>query len=296
MFQRALICTDFEDGLYRLARVLPSFLAAGMTHVTFLHNISVPEERAVPRMDPDQVEGARQYLQGFLGEMPSGLTVEVEITVGRPSDSILRLAKKVDVVLLGMPARSLLSEKLFGSTTMGLLERTPVPLLILRPQMLAIYTQEELALRCRHLFHRLLVPYNHSDSAQALLASLQRVFDCTAMAPESCPLKSYLLAWVVTDGMRQELRDGRALRQAEEILVQVGATLTLPGGSVETVIRQGDALAEILRLAELEDISAIAAGPSSGSGLIRWSVPSLTRELIRRSWHPVLYLPQTPSS
>ncbi|HIK46949.1 MAG TPA: universal stress protein, partial [Leptolyngbyaceae cyanobacterium M65_K2018_010] len=54
---------------------------------------------------------------------------------------------------------------------------------------------------------------------------------------------------------------------------------------------QGDPLEKIMAAAEVHDIGAIAICPGQHSGFLKWSVPSLARELMRRSWHPVLFFP-----
>lgn len=289
MFQRALICTDFSDGLYRLTQVLPSLVEGGLRHFVFFHNVAVEGDRSIPRVDQEGIESAQQRLEGLLKAVPAEAEVDIQVVSGRPMDNILKLAKakKVDVALLGMPARTLLTEKLFGSTTMGIVERTPVPLLIMRPQLLAAYTTEELALRCRHLFRHLLVPYNGSDSANSLLDSLQEALaDNGDRRLESCAL-----AWVISDASREVLQEEYEVKRAEEQLSVAKVKLEAHGIQVQTMVRRGDTLAELMTLAEELDISAIAAGPSGTGGFMKWSVPSLTRDILRQSWHPVLYLP-----
>jgi nucleotide-binding universal stress UspA family protein len=62
--------------------------------------------------------------------------------------------------------------------------------------------------------------------------------------------------------------------------------------NVTTLVVEGDPLTEILRAADRYDIGAIATSSRGIGGLLRWSIPSLTREILRHSWHPVLYFPK----
>ncbi|MDA0672336.1 MAG: universal stress protein [Cyanobacteria bacterium] len=290
MFQRALICTDFSDGLYRLAQVMPSLVAGGLRHITFFHNVAVQSDRSIPRVDEEAIAAARDRLQSLLDTAPDGAEVDVLVTSGRPSDNILRTIQErsIDVMVLGMPTRSLLSEKLFGSTTMGLVERTPIPLLTLRPQLVSTYTSEELSLRCRNLFRYLLIPYDGSDSAKRLIINLKN----NLAGQENRVLERCLAVWVIDDSIREELRGDRPLETAKAQLDDLSQGLREQGIQVDTLVKEGDPLAEILLAAERYDIAAIAACPGNTSGLLRWSAPSLTREILRQSWHPVLYVPE----
>jgi len=290
MFQRALISTDFTDGLYRLGYAVPSLVEGGLKEITFFHNVAVQTDRSVPRVDMEEMAASRERLESMLKEVPDEAKVEVHVEGGRPSDNILREVQitSAQVVFLGMPTRNLLSEKLFGSTTMGLVERTPVPMMILRPQLVSTYTTEELAIRCRNLFNYLLIPYDGTQGSTQFLEILQ------AQLRESPPPAhhKYVLLWVVDDSIRRELRGDNPLEDARERLHKAGDMLRELGANVETVVREGDPLAEILLAAEQFDISAIATCSRGIGGFMSWSVPSLTREILRQSWHPVLYFPK----
>lgn len=291
MFQRALICTDFSDALYRLTQVVPSLVAGGFEHITFFHNVAVQSDRSVPRVDQEAVDAAKQRLEAFLAKAPDGAKVDVEVQVGRPIDNIQQQIerKHADVVFLGMPTRTLLTEKLFGSTTMGLVERTAVPLMILRPQLIATYMSEELALRCRNLFRHLLIPYDGSEGADHFLSILKKHIE----AAEHSVLERCLVLWVVDDSIRRELQGRHPIAEAEARLNEVSDVLRQQGVQVETLVKEGDPLEEILLAAETYDISTIAARAGDTGGFMRWSVPSLTREILRQSWHPVLYFPSS---
>ncbi len=289
MFQRALICTDFTDGMYRLAQFVPSLAAGGFKSLVFFHNVSVESGREIPREDPELLEPARQRLQSLLREVPKDVDVTIEVQLGRPSDGILRLAKqhRADVIFLGTPTRTLLEEKLFGSTTASLAEKTGVPLVILRPQLVSTYTTAELELRCAHLFRYLLVPYDGTDGGKTLIRKIhQQVKD----NPDSV-LERVRLLWVIDDNVRRELHGDNPIQQAKQELDQMQAELAALNLVVSTTIVEGDPLEEILKTAEMHDIGAIAACSRDIGGILRWSAPSLTREILRCSWHPVLFFP-----
>lgn len=289
MFQRVLICTDFSDGLHRLVNFVPSLAASGIQQVIFFHNAPLLTEREIPCVDAEKEQSARKQLSAALQSVPEGIDVRVEVQSGRPIDNILRLAQgyKVDIILLGMPSRSLLNEKLFGSTTMGLSQRTTTPLMTLRPQLISTYTTEELDLRCQHLFRYLLIPYDGSKAARYLVERVKQ----QAKSHPSSSLEQCLLLWIIEESGRRELRDSGRFEVAEQELRAVKSDLESLGIQVHTDVRLGNRITETLEAAQVYDISAIATSSDSLGKLLEWSVPSFTGEVLRKSWHPVIYFP-----
>lgn len=290
MFQRLLICTDFSDGVHRLVHFVPSLAATGLKQITFLHGVPLHEGGSVPRVDTAKVTKARQQLEAALQNVPTGVEVEVKVESGRPLDLILETVRtqQADLILLGMPTRTLLTEKLFGSTTIGLCQRAPVPLMIIRPQLISTYTSEELDLRCRHLFRYLLVPYDGSDTAKSLIARIKELaVKKTDHSPERCHL-----CWAVEAVGRRDVPRDYQIQAARDALTGIKAELEAVNLTADPVeVRQGDPVVEVLEAAQMGDISAIATSSDSIGKLMEWSIPSFTGELLRRSWHPILYFP-----
>lgn len=290
MFHKALISTDFEDGLYRLGCTIPSLVDSGFTDITFFHSVPVETDRSVPKVDENEVHAAREQLEEIIRQVPEGPAVKVVVNGGRASSNILQQIKSsgCEVVFLGMPTRNILSERLFGSTTMQLVEKTPVPMLIVRPQLISTFTTEELSIRCRNLFQYLLIPYDGTEGSTEFLEALK------AQIRQNPPSENhqYWLIWVVDDNLRRELQGDRPLEEARERLHKAADTLRELNLKVDTIVVEGDPLEEILKAADHYDIGSIATSSRGIGGLLRWSVPSLTREILRHSWHPVLYFPK----
>lgn len=292
MFHRLLVATDFTDGLHRLVKFVSDLAATGIEQIVFLHCVPFWEEGGIPRIDSERVQQAQERLAIALESVPAGVEVHVEVPSGRPTELILDTVKKyqTEVVLLGMPSRSLLSEKLFGSTTCGLAQRIQVPLLILRPQLVATYTEEELALRCRHLFRYFLIPYDDSDSARYLIEYIKT--RAQSRSPHS--LEACLLCWVIDkSGRRELLQLEDHFCQVETVLKTVQAELLQLGLQVTTLVRQGNPVIEIQAVAEEFDISLIAVSSREFGKFWELSIPSFTGEILRRSWHPILFIPPT---
>lgn len=287
MFKRALVCTDFDDSLQRLIKFVPDLIQCGLDQVIFFHNVSLTTDREIPKVDDEAVAEAKsRLLEASEASLPDGKSVIIEVRSGRVIDNISKVVRchSADVLLLGTPTRSLLTEKLFGSTTTGIANQLDIPLVILRPQLVATYREQELAFRCKTLFDHILVPYDGSNSAKHLVTQIKASADHTGY-PRQCTL-----CWIIDDGIRVELRESET--QAQTQLDQVKADLESAGVEVFTEIRQGDPQSEILKSAEVNDISAIAICSGKSKGILKWSVPSFTSELLRSSWHPVIHFPR----
>lgn len=286
MFQSALICTDFTDGLYRLIRFVPDLAKSGLKKLVFLHVVPLAEG-AVPRPDEEGIAAARDRLSRALDGIPDGVEVKIEIRSGTPSVQISETLRdqRLDLLILGTPGRSLLSEKLFGSTMINVCQRIAVPMMILRPNLISTFTDAELALRCQGLFRYLLVPYDDSESSQYTLQMIQTKAEA-GMRLEHC-----LLCWVVDEVSRNAQLRQYAMENARKVLAQRKQELEQLGIAVRTEVRSGNPPTEVLELAVDVDISAIASASRNVGKLIELSVPSITGELLRKSWHPMIYFP-----
>ncbi|MGJ3250655.1 MAG: universal stress protein [Elainellaceae cyanobacterium] len=292
MFQHIMVCTDLEDGLHRLVDFVPCFVAGGAKQIVFLHVMPLLDDREIPRPDAEKMQEVREQLSVALNNVPEGVNVQVEVQCGRPVDYIVSAVKKysIDLILLGMPSRTRLTEKLFGSTTMELCRQVSVPLMIWRPQLVSTYTCEELELRCRHMFRYLLIPYDGSNASKYLIDQIKHFADGDHNSLERC-----LLCWIIDDVNRQGLLPyvENQLQVAKEQLLDVKAELEALNLEVVTVVRQGNVVSEVLKLAQDYDINAIALSSDSLGKILEWSVPSFAGEILRRSWHPVVYFPPT---
>ncbi|NJR39739.1 MAG: universal stress protein [Leptolyngbyaceae cyanobacterium CSU_1_4] len=286
MFQRLLICTDLSDGLHRLPHFVPSLAAGGVKQITFLHVIPISGEREIPRVDEEQVAAARDRLTSSIQD---GIDVQVRVEWGKPVDQILNVAKaeQSDLIMVGTPTRSLLTEKLMGSTMMALCQRITVPLMILRPQLLGAYTLEELDLRCRHLFRYLLIPYDGTKTADYLL---EQVKQKAQNRPENSLIECRL-CWVYQSLGRRNLPKVEFPEASTAKLAEAQKDLQAIGLQVSTEVIEGTAIHEVLMTAQEQDISAIAISSGSLGKLIEISSPSFAGEILRRSWHPVIYFP-----
>jgi len=283
MFEKILICTDFADGLHRLAHFVSSLAAGGVKHIVFLHAVPLSESGIYPKINRKQIEQAESRLMAAIGNSSVGVPVEIEVQSGRPVETILKVAQSYqsELIVLGTQEHSLFTEKLRGTVMADLSHRTTIPLLILRPQLVAALTSEELTLRCQHLLRYLLIPYDGCESANYLVRQVKQL----AQNQSGRFLERCRLCWVMNSLPTQS---------EEETLSQVKAELETANLQVQGDFLQGTALTEILALAQMDEISAIAIASGTIGKFQEWIITSLTAELLRKSWCPVLFFPRLP--
>ncbi len=288
MFERCLICTDFTDSLERLVNFIPSLGNSGLREIVFFHNVPLWEEGEMPRIDTDQIDEAIARLATAKKSVPAGVEVIIEVTSGRIIENITKTVAKYDseVIMVGTPIRSVLEEKIFGSTTLALTKITSIPIMILRPQLISTYTVEELSLRCQHLWRYLLIPYNNEKNEHYLVEQIKKFLTKnTRKSLEKC-----LLLSIINKGGSRGVPVEFKLKEAEVNIAQIKAELETFGVEIETKVQEGNPLQEVLNAALIYDISgvAIAYNPSKILGSI---VPSLATEILQKSWFPVLFFP-----
>ncbi len=281
-----MICTDFSDGLHRLVNFIPQLAKGGIKQVVFVHSVPLWEEGEIPRVDQEGIEKAQAYLSQALVKVPEQIDVKIEVPSGRPIDTIPRILETYnsEVIITGTPIRSLLQEKIFGSTSKGLAKLVTTPLMTLRPELISTYTDEELSLRCQHLWRYLLIPYNDSESARYLI---KRIKEYAQKRPENS-LEKCMLCSIVEEGGRRGIPIDHRLQEAREKLEEAKQELEQVGLQVQVEVKAGNPIQEVLHLALDFDISAIAIGDVGSSNFFEWTKPSFASDLLCRSWFPVL--------
>lgn len=294
MFHRLLVTTDFSDGLHRLVNFIPELSQAGWQQIVFLHCVPFQDDRNIPQVDEAQQASAEAKLAPALTNCPRDIEVHIELSTcsnsaGAKAKAILAAVEKYqsELVVIGTSLHSLLNEKLFGSTTSELAPKTAVPLLILRPQLVSAYTEEEMALRCQHLLRYLLIPYDGSQSAQHVVSYVETKAE--NRPPHS--LEACMLCWVLEKSGRKEVSLEPQFEECVKSLQPIQQRLEDLDLKVNVDVRQGNAIAEIQTVALDFDISAIVVSSKHFGRLWELSIPSFAGEMVRRSWHPILFVP-----
>ncbi|NJM56541.1 MAG: universal stress protein [Synechococcales cyanobacterium RU_4_20] len=144
MFQHLLICTDFNDGIERLIKFVPQLAQSGAQKLVFLHSVPLDGGGEIPQADRKAIQAAQEVLAPALKHGAVGVEVVVEVDSGNADRAILAAVQKhaIDLVIFGSSTRSLLTQKLFGSTASSLASKLNCPLLTcVRPSFQPIQRQ-----------------------------------------------------------------------------------------------------------------------------------------------------------
>lgn len=85
--------------------------------------------------------------------------------------------------------------------------------------------------------------------------------------------------------------DSLPTQPEHKTLSQAKADLEAANLQVEAEFHRGTALTEILEVAQMDEISAIAIASGTLGKFQEWFVSSFAAELLRQSWCPVLFFP-----
>ncbi len=296
MLKRVLIATDFEDGLGRLGLCRDDIAAGGVEALGFVHAVQWEEsgKGRVSGSAATEIATAETKLKHYTQQaQTTQLDAKLIARVGDPADVIRQVVTEFqpELLVLGMPARSLLAEKVFGSTTIGLLPKLSVPVLILRPQFISTLTVAELHVRCQNLFRHLLVPCDLEAGTPVLLERIRAFVKASKNEP-----RIIQLLHVIDSNARQNAGGDRQslMANAAAKLDEIAQTLQtqLPEGiSVVTEVRYGSPVKEILEEAQESDVTVIATSSRNIGRAWEWTVPSVTGDILRRSWHSILFFP-----
>ncbi|MDX2272662.1 MAG: universal stress protein [Cyanobacteriota bacterium] len=290
MVKKIVVATDGEEGLDRLGHCLEALAASGVEQLIWVQALPWQDDAiGLPEDTTPQIEAARSRLRAHLTDH---LPVDVVVQIGQPQEVILQAIQRFhpDLLIMGMSPNQLLLEKVFGSTTMTLLPKLTIPLLVIRPQLIAAFTLKELQLRCRGLLRSLLFPCDAEATQQPLLPQLIQICQ---KDPSHC--QSILILHVLDTSSRrlqgipfEELRQQALLK-----LTPIQQTLqqALPHTQITIQVEEGSPVQQILKTAASADVTAIALTSQNAGRFWELSIPSVTGELLRRSWHPVLFFP-----
>jgi nucleotide-binding universal stress UspA family protein len=288
MFRRILVSTNLTDGLYRLGQFLPSLAAGGIEQIVFLHCVPFWSKGQIPREDTEKIKQAQERLSFITENIPNGMEVAIEIKSGLPIDHILKVAQtyKSDVILVGTEPKTLLTDQIFGATIIDLSARIKIPLINFPTPLLYALTAEELDLRCRHLFRYVGIPYDDTDASRQLVAEFKRY---AAQRPANS-LERCMLAWIIDGGILREVPKDSLLEEAQEKLAAIKTELTGLGLEVDVEVRLGELVSDILQIAAMSDICAIAVAGKNLGGSWDW-IRNFRRDILRGSSQPVIFFP-----
>ncbi|HUF36827.1 MAG TPA: universal stress protein [Gemmatimonadales bacterium] len=242
-----------------------------------------------PAFDQEVQRQARAYLDVLLGRIEAGdrARTATALLAGRTVETLLEhiQSRAVDLVVMTTHARGGASRAWLGSVADGLVRRSPVPVLLLRP------AEEEGVAPEAGFFTRVLLPLDGSPGGEQILERAIEVAGTEGVR--------YTLLRVLASGesafsevlpRRGEAPSTRAQRATVEAgLERTAETLRARGLEVrgQTVTDDVPARA-ILEYVVENGIDLIAMTTRSRGGLERWLLGSVADKVLRGTTRPLL--------
>jgi nucleotide-binding universal stress UspA family protein len=242
---------------------------------------------------------AKAYLENVEERIrASGFKGRVGRTVIPPGNIAVALVrhlveKDVDLVIMTTHGRGALQRAWLGSTADGVIRRSPVPILLVRPRAMDAEGDEppDLSDRPPH-FRRVVLPMDGSDPAELLLEMTPPLMDPEGSAylllravPAMVAGGTPYLPHVIREAHEQD----KVKAGARDYLERTAEKLREKGADVETRVEtSGQPANAILRVAEEEEADLVAMSTHGRGGVARLLLGSVADKVVRGTKVPVL--------
>jgi nucleotide-binding universal stress UspA family protein len=274
-----LFATDFTarcDRAQHRAIELALRWNASLTAVYAVDEFAIPTDVPARPDVPVAIQRSAGHLREEFAAI-EGLRASVVIERGKPEDAILEVARRerADLITTGIAGNSAVGRSIPGSTVTTLLQRSSVPILVVKK-------------RIEHTSERVVVASDLSDVSLPALEIAVRSF-----RPEQVTLfhafdPPYQLFADDAAGYRSEtaaMANENCRRQLEQLLGEVDAA------RVRIEVRNGDAARVLGDFVAENDIDLVIAGTHSRTGLVNVLVGSVAAKLLDEVPSDILVVP-----
>lgn len=287
MFSKVVYATSLSDTSRRVAECLEGLRTVGTREIVLVHAMDL---RGVGTLYDQLKEPAEEELakQKVVLEA-AGFEVSIELRLGLPYYEILEAARQHQASLIAVhtTAGSRAGELFRGGVAHEVVNKSTLPLLVLRAQMVDEEADCPGEVICREYFTHVLYPTDFSDTAERALAWVERIVQA------GCPRVTLMH---VQDRSRIQHHLEHKLEEFNRIdserLEAVKARLEAKGEvEVDYELFYGSPPQEILRQAQEYDYSLIVMG-SQGRGFIQEVfLGSVSHKVMSYAPAPVLLIP-----
>jgi nucleotide-binding universal stress UspA family protein len=226
------------------------------------------------------VGAAREYLYGKKEALEqAGVRVKSIVRVGSPLGLILDVVteEKATMIAMATHGASGIPRLLMGSVTEGVLRKSPVPVLVVRPfwsyELLSLGGTEKKPIRT------VLLAVDGSDRSKESLPAVAQV----------CELfESRVLLMRVLETKKHQPVPPEERAEAEAQLKTLSELLGKKGVETARLIQEGDPTEEILKAVEAQGIDLLALTTHGRGGLNRAITGSVTEKILRQAKVPLL--------
>ncbi len=234
----------------------------------------------------------RAYLEKRAGELSSlGIKASPLVVQGNAANEILEFAERNDInlIIISTHGRTGLSIWPLGSIANKILQKSHIPLLLIRSSDLETVLREK-GLR------KILVPLDGSQFAEGVIPYVEglakgmdsEVILITANEPLQVP--DIVRHTAGFDGEKYEELTVRMEKQAKRYLSKKESALRDKGVNVSSTSLWGQPTQTILQYAEDNSVSLIVLSTHGFSGITKWAYGSIAAKIIERASRPVLMI------
>lgn len=278
---RAVYATDLSDAIETAmgSRICLECLERyGITEIHLVHVTSPNVTTGMPGSDFGKrarkgLERQRELLEA------EGFDVETHVMRGTPHRRINGLAEQVnaDLMIVGSRGKSPLRERFIGGTARNVARTAVRPLLVQR----IVEDEDGHEVANEHLFQRVLYATDFSENAELAFDQFRNLKRATQEAT---------LVHVAPPERRS---DPELVEDAEERLAELADRLHGMGVETRTMVREGEAVGEILAAEAEVDPTTILMGARGQSRLRRLLLGSTSEDVTARANSNVLLVPPT---
>ena len=305
MFGKVLVPidgTDVAEGILpyvsQLARAaeIPVLLHTVVDTKAFAVPESAESFEPMPAINWTEVEanlrsGAEAGLNSTVQRLADeGLEAEATVTVGDPSEEIVKVASAAGCGLIAMSThgRNALARGILGSVTDRVLHSSPVPVLTITPERASAHKKSE-----DTATKRILAPLDGSEFAERALSyveGLARAMSLEVVLARVVPVEHPAYSVSELGAILPDFTEQR-VQEAEKYLERTAGNLRNAGLAVQSQVLMGTPGSALVDFARQTPQSMVVMTTRGRSGLTRWVLGSVAEALIRASGDPVLVIP-----
>jgi nucleotide-binding universal stress UspA family protein len=278
---RAVFATDLSDAIEAALSSRTCLECLERYGIDEFDLITVTSPNVTAGMPGNIVE--KQTKQGLARQQrlleDEGFSVNTHVMRGTPHRRVNGLADRIDadLIIVGSRGQSPLEQRLIGSTARNMARTTVRPLLLQR----IVEADDDHEVANEHLFERVLYATDFSENAERAFDQFQHLSTATQEAT----------LVHVAPPERRSGSEADTVQDARERLAELADRLETTGIDTTVVVREGEAVEEILAVEAEVDPTTILIGARGQSPMRRLLLGSVSEELIARADSNVLLVP-----
>jgi nucleotide-binding universal stress UspA family protein len=289
MIDKILVALDGSN-IGELALAYVKELAQAFSSEVCLIYVSEKHNPEYHRTVQEYLEKVREELSSDFKKAGSKATVKTILLDGKPATEIVQFAEnnESDLVILTSHGHSGIMPWVMGSTANTVIHTIKNPVLLVRASMFK--TKRRLV----KLFNKILLPLDSSEIGEAALPCVIEIAQ---------KLKSEVILFsVIENGQQVHTIGGQNFirfseQQVEsmklemtEYLAATKKKLTDSGVNVSSIVREGDAAKEIIKLSQENNIRLVAMSSHGRSGMRSWVFGSVSNKVLHAGKTSLLFV------